>query len=251
MHSDIATIYEQQQAIGYPSEFIEGSADSMVYMQDLFDDWQAKGITSVLHEKKGGYSNNMKCMQGLMAKAESEGVTITGNVEVTGVEFSGKAISAVITNRGKIQTDYVVVSAGPWINTFWKMLDLPAKIRVKDGDEIHENVEMWRYYCLQEGTLGVDPNMLKTNDGKMPPVIHVDTDAPLYSDIDGRLITDKMWGIYYKPDFSFDGVQGGAAPYNVDTTGDDFSIDPYGPESPDFVVGKDFVDMWCAALAFC
>ena len=251
MHSDIATIYEQQQAIGYPSEFIEGSADSMVYMQGLFDDWQAKGITSVLHEKKGGYSNNMKCMQGLMAKAESEGVTITGNVEVTGVEFSGKAISAVITNRGKIQTDYVVVSAGPWINTFWKMLDLPAKIRVKDGDEIHENVEMWRYYCLQEGTLGVDPNMLKTNDGKMPPVIHVDTDAPLYSDIDGRLITDKMWGIYYKPDFSFNGVQGGSAPYNVDTTDDDFSVDPYGAESPDFVVGKDFVDMWCAALAFC
>ena len=194
MHSDIATIYEQQQAIGYPSEFIEGSADSMVYMRGLFDDWQAKGITSVLHEKKGGYSNNMKCMQGLAAKAESEGVTITGNVEVTGFEFSGKAISAVITNRGTIQTDYVVVGAGPWINTFWKMLDLPAKIRVKDGDKIHENVEMWRYYCLQEGTLGVDPNMLKTNDGKMPPVIHVDTDAPLYSDIDGRLITDKMWG---------------------------------------------------------
>ena len=251
MHSDIATIYEQQQAIGYPSEFIEGSADSTVYMRGLFDDWQAKGITSVLHEKKGGFSNNMKCMEGLAAKAESEGVTITGNVEVTGVEYSGKAISAVITNRGTIQTDYVVVGAGPWVNTFWKMLDLPAKIRVKDGDEIHENVEMWRYYCLQEGTLGVDPNMLKTNDGKMPPVIHVDTDAPLYSDIDGRLITDKMWGIYYKPDFSFDGVQGGAAPYNVDTTGDDFSLDPYGTESPDFVVGKDFVDMWCAALAFC
>jgi glycine/D-amino acid oxidase-like deaminating enzyme len=204
-----------------------------------------------LHEKKGGYSNNMKCMQGLAAKAESEGVTITGNVEVTGVEYSGKAISAVITNHGTIQTDYVVVGAGPWVNTFWKMLDLPSKIRVKDGDEVHENVEMWRYYCLQEGTLGVDPNMLKTNDGNSPPVIHVDTDAPLYSDIDGRLITDKMWGIYYKPDFSFDGVQGGAAPYNVDTTGDDFSLDPYGTESPDFVVGKDFVDMWCAALAFC
>ena len=54
MHSDIATIYEQQQSIGYPSEFIEGSADSLVYMQGLFDDWQAKGVTSVLHEKKVG-----------------------------------------------------------------------------------------------------------------------------------------------------------------------------------------------------
>lgn len=251
MHSDIATIYEQQQAIGYPSEFIEGSADSMAYMRGIFDDWQAKGITSVLHEKKGGYSNNMQCMQGLAAKAEGEGVTILGNVEVTGVQYSGNAVSAVVTNRGTIQTDYVVVGAGPWVNTFWKMLDLPTKIKVKDGDTVHENVEMWRYYCLQEGTLGVDPKMLTTNDGEMPPVIHVDTDAPLYSDIDGSLITDKMWGIYYKPDFSFDGVQGGAAPFDVDGTDENFSVDPYGTESPDFVVGKEFIDMWCAALAFC
>jgi Glycine/D-amino acid oxidases (deaminating) len=64
----------------------------------------------------------MKCMQGLAAKAESEGVTITGNVEVTGVEYSGKAISAIVTNRGTIKTDYVVVGVGPWINTFWDML---------------------------------------------------------------------------------------------------------------------------------
>ena len=251
MHSDVASIYEQQKEIGYPSEFVEGSADSMAYMQGIFDDWQAKGITSVLHEKKGGYSNNMKCLQGLAAKAESEEVTIIGNVEVTGVQFSGSSVSAVETNRGTIQTDYVVVGAGPWVNTFWKMLDLPLKINVRDGDTLHEDVQMWRYYCLQEGTLGVDPKMLTTNEGEMSPVIHVDTDAPLYSDIDGKLITDRMWGIYYKPDFSFDGIQGGAAPYDVNGTDENFSVDPYGTESPDFVVGKDFIDMWCAALAFC
>ena len=251
MHSDVASIYEQQKAIGYPSEFVEGSEDSMAYMQGIFGDWQAKGITSVLHEKNGGYSNNMRCMQGLAAKAESEEVTIMGNVEATGVQFSGSSVSAVETNRGTIQTDYVVVGAGPWVNTFWKMLDLPSKINVRNGDTIHEGVQMWRYYCLQEGTLGVDPKMLTTNEGEMPPVIHVDSDAPLYSDIDGRLITDKMWGIYYKPDFSFDGVQGGAAPYDVNGTDEKFSVDPYGTESPDFVVDKDFINMWCAALAFC
>ncbi|GIT71291.1 MAG: hypothetical protein Ct9H300mP28_11050 [Pseudomonadota bacterium] len=109
MHSDVASIYEQQKAIGYPSEFVEGSEDSMAYMQGIFDDWQAKGITSVLHEKKGGYSNNMRCIQGLAAKAESEEVTIMDNVEVTGVQFSGSSVSAVETNRGTIQTDYVVV----------------------------------------------------------------------------------------------------------------------------------------------
>ena len=251
MHSDVASIYEQQKNIGYPSVFVEGSEDSMSYMRGIFNDWQAKGITSVLHEKKGGYSNNMKCMEGLAAKAEREEVTILCNVEVTGVQFSGNSISAVETNRGKIQMDYLIVGLGPWVNTFWNMIDLPSKINVKDGNNIYEGVQMWRYYCLQEGTLGVDPKMLKTNNGEMPPVIHLDTNSPLYSDTDGRLITDKMWGIYYKPDFSFDGVQGGAAPYDVNGTDVNFSVEPYGTESPDFVVGKDFIDMWCAALAFC
>ena len=52
MHKDVASIYEQQKAIGYDSEFIEGEADCMKYMKTIYDDWQAKEITSVLHEKK-------------------------------------------------------------------------------------------------------------------------------------------------------------------------------------------------------
>ncbi len=93
--------------------------------------------------------------------------------------------------------------------------------------------------------------MHRTNDGRFPPVLHVDTDAPLYSDRDGKLITDKLWGIYYKPDFNFGGVQGGASPYKVDQDPDQVAIDPYGPDSPEFVVGEDFIDMWCSALAHC
>ena len=52
MHEDVASIYEQQRAIGYESEFIEGEKDCMNYMKGIFDDWQAQGITSILHEKK-------------------------------------------------------------------------------------------------------------------------------------------------------------------------------------------------------
>ena len=50
--------YEQQKAIGYESNFIEGEKDCSNYMKGIFDDWQAQGITSVLHEKKGGYAFN-------------------------------------------------------------------------------------------------------------------------------------------------------------------------------------------------
>jgi hypothetical protein len=110
---------------------------------------------------------------------------------------------------------------------------------------------MWNYWCLQEGTLGVDPEFQVTNEGKPPPVIHLDTDAPLHSDVDGSLITEEMWGIYYKPDFSFGGVQGGAMPYRVEKPSNEVRVDPYGPASPDFIVGEDFAHTWCSALAFC
>ena len=34
---------------------------------------------------------------------------------------------------------------------------------------MHDDVRMWHYMALQEGTLGVDPDFQKTNDGRMPP----------------------------------------------------------------------------------
>ena len=59
MHENVGQIAKQQKDIGYDSVFIEGEADCTKYMKGLFDDWQAKGITSVLHEKKGGYANKI------------------------------------------------------------------------------------------------------------------------------------------------------------------------------------------------
>jgi glycine/D-amino acid oxidase-like deaminating enzyme len=253
MHKDVASIYAQQKEIGYPSDFIEGEKDCMRYMQNLFSDWQAKGITSVLHEKKGGYANNTASLYGLAKKAEDEGVRIMTGVQVTGFKRDSKgAVTAVETDKGAVQCDQVIVGVGPWVRSIWHMLDLPDAISIKGKDgKIHENVPMWVYWSLQEGTLGVDPDYQKTNDGKMPPVIHVDTDAPLYSDVDKSLITDKLWGIYYKPDFHFGGIQGGAMPFKVKKPIDEVAVDPYGTESPDFIVGDDFAHMWVSALAFC
>jgi hypothetical protein len=138
------------------------------------------------------------------------------------------------------------------VKAIWEMLDLPKAISIKGRDgTMHHDIPMWTFWCLQEGTLGVDPKYGLLDNGEMPPVIHVDTDVPLHSDIDGSLITDQIWGLYYKPDFSFGGVQGGAMPYRIDKNPDDVNVDPYGPASPEFVVGEDFEKMWCSALAFC
>jgi glycine/D-amino acid oxidase-like deaminating enzyme len=253
MHSGVAKIFAEQQAIGYPSTLIEGEADCRAYMLDMFDDWQAPGITAILHEKKGGYANNVRSLRGLAAKAEAEGVRIRPGTRVTGLRTDGGgAVTAVQTDQGEIQCDQLVIAAGPWIRDIWAMLDLPEQISVTGRDgTTRDGQPMWTYWALQEGTLAVDPSEFTDNRGSMPPVLHVDSSAPLHDDVDGSLITDRMWGIYYKPDFNFGGVQGGAAPYVIDKPAGQVAVDPYGPDSPEFTVREDFVRMWTSALAHC
>jgi len=254
MREDVKQIHAEQQAIGYESVFIEGEEESREYMLNMFDDWQAQGITSVLHEKPGGYANNVKAMEGLSKKVLDLGVTIVLDTEVTGFVSAGEGqrVTAVETSSGTIECDKLVIGAGPWVRDFWTMLGLPSQIELKDLDgNVHEDVDMWVFWQLEEGVLEIPPETLVTNDGKVPPVLHVDTDAPLYSVVDGSLITDQLWGIYYKPDWGFGGIQGGAAPWKVPTAVDEVAIDPYGPASTEFVASKEFPEMWVSALAHC
>ncbi len=254
MRDDVGSIYAQQQAIGYESVFIEGAEASSSYMRGVFGDWQAQNITSVLHEKRGGFSNQTKTMYALADKVEKLGVRIISGVTVKGfnTESGSSSIQSVETDKGAITCERVVIAAGPWARDFWAMLDMPGQITVKGLDGVvHNDVDMWRFWQLEEGVLQIDPGLGRADDGTLPPVIHVDTDAPLYSTVDGSLVTDEMWGIYYKPDWHFGGIQGGASPYKVETPWDKVQIDPYGPSSPEFVASDEFAHMWVSALAHC
>src|SRR6266702_361857 len=89
MHADVVQIYEQQQAIGYDSVLVEGEDACRAYMLGMFPDWQATGATTVLHEKQGGYANNISAVAGLEAKARAAGVQIQPGIKVTGLRISG------------------------------------------------------------------------------------------------------------------------------------------------------------------
>ncbi|WP_232664077.1 NAD(P)/FAD-dependent oxidoreductase [Pseudonocardia sp. TRM90224] len=252
MRADVEQIYAEQQAIGYPSELVVGEQACREYMTAMFSDWKAPGITAVLHEKRGGYANNVASLKGLAAKAEAEGVQIRTGVRVTDLTLKRGRVFAIETDQGDISCEQLIVAVGPWIRDIWSMLEMPDRIPVTGPDgTVHPDRPMWTYWALQEGVLEVDPNTFVDNGGGMPPVLHVDSDQPLYDDTDGSLITDELWGIYYKPDFSFGGVQGGASPVEVRRPAGQVEVDPYGPHSPEFTVGDDFVRMWTSALAHC
>ena len=241
--SDLVATFERQERIGYRSELIVGERAVDEHMKALFPDWRAKGVTVCLHEHQGGFAFNMASVLGLVGKCESEDVSILSGVEVQELELAGDgAVTALRTSRGRIEVgEQLVIAPGPWAKRFWGLLGLPMviDIRTPSGDVVKDR-PMWTYWNLQEGEIRVDPLLFAKADGGAPPVIHLDTDAPLYTD-DGVLVTDELWGIYYKRDRH--GVQGGAAPLTVE---DDVVLDPY-PQTTNVEPG--FADLWCAALS--
>jgi methylglutamate dehydrogenase subunit A len=241
--SDLTAVAERHERIGYRSELILGERSVDEHMKALFPDWRARGVTVCLHEKQGGFAFNMASVIGLVEKCESENVSILSEVEVHELELGADdAVAAVITNRGRIEVgEQVVLAPGPWAKQFWRMLGLPMRIdiRTPSGDVVKDR-PMWTYWNLQEGEISVEPTIFATASGDAPPVIHLDSDAPLYTD-DGDLVTDELWGIYFKRDR--EGIQGGASPLTV---GEEVELDPY-PQTTD--VDPSFADMWCAALS--
>ena len=241
--SDLAATFERQERIGYRSTFVTGAGEVDAYMKRIFPDWRAQGVTALLHEHQGGFAFNRESVLGLAGKCAEEGVEILTGVEVRAIDLAADGTaSALETSRGRVEVgEQLVIAPGPWAKRFWSLLELPATIDVAtpSGEVVHDR-PMWTYWNLQEGEISVDPLMFATADGSAPPVIHLDTDAPLHAD-DGELITDELWGIYYKRDRH--GVQGGASPLTVEG---DVELDPY-PSTTD--VDARFPDMWCAALS--
>jgi glycine/D-amino acid oxidase-like deaminating enzyme len=240
---DLAQVFERQQRIGYPSELVVGERDVAEHMRGLFGDWRAPGLSVCLHERAGGFAYNRESVHGLAAKAQAAGAEIATGVEVTGFELDAAgAVVRVETTAGPLFVEQVVVAAGPWTPALWEMLGLPRRldVRMPDGGTAPDQ-EMWTYWYLQEGEIDVDPALFVTDDGALPPVLHVDSSEPLRSD-EGALLADEMWGVYFKQDR--DSVQGGAAPL---PQGHEFAVDPYPTGSAE----PEFADMWCAALSHC
>lgn len=247
--ADLEVIYERQQGSGYRSDLILGEDEVYKYMRAMFPDWQARGLNACLHEKQGGFAFNNPSVMGLVGLAESQGVTVLSGVEVEGFEINNGRVAQVRTNRGEITADEVVVAVGPWIKQVWQMLELPQKIDIHTPDEDWiRDQPMWTFWRLQEGEIRIDPEEFVTAQGNYPPVIHIDSTERLISDRSGEVITNDLWGIYFKRDKH--GVQGGAVPENI---GPDAEVDPYpySPDSQRYVVGKDFVDYWTSGLAHC
>lgn len=244
---DFESIAARHEKIGYRARLIRGEQQVFDYMRGVFPDWRARGLSVCLHELQGGFAFNRESMRGLARKAAEEGVRILTGVTVTGFDLQADgAVRTVKTSRGDLAVEQVVIGVGPWIKQVWEMLGLSHRVDVRHNGTLRPGLEMWTYWQLQEGEIRVDPASYTTAEGKMPPVVHIDSSEPLLADDDGRKIADGLWGIYFKRDRQ--GVQGGAVPIQLGGTA---QVDPYGPRSPHYTVRNDFAAYWTAGLAHC
>ena len=242
-------VYEQQKNIGFESTFIVGTKDCDKYMKNIFDDWQAQGIESVLHEKNSGYGHNRGAILGLEKLVKNEGAKIIEGVEVLEINYDSNSSSArsVTTTNGVFEFENLIIAPGPWAEKFWKLMGQSDYIEV-DGTQ----QKMWNYNMLEEGELEYEPAQHITNDHKESPIVHVDTEATLISKHSGKVIHEnEIWGFYYKPDVYRKCIQGGSTPVQVVREPHTIELEPYGHDSKIFQTRAAFYDKWTSALAFC
>jgi glycine/D-amino acid oxidase-like deaminating enzyme len=244
MREGLEAVHERHKILGYPSTLVTGEKEVKKYMQNIFHDWQAEKLSVVLHEHRGGHAWSKQAIHGLAIKAETEDTQLAIGPTVTGFRCNAAGeVTVVETDFGDVEIGIVVVAVGPWINNLWQMLDLP--MQVNDPKNPGQKIDIWRFLALQEGEIDINPYVHITNEGKRPPLVHVDSDVPLHGE-NGQLVWDEPWGIYFKRDKH--SVQGGAVPLDV---GPDCDVDPYGTRSPYYCVDDQFYDLWVASLAHC
>jgi glycine/D-amino acid oxidase-like deaminating enzyme len=243
---DLEAIAERQREVGFESELASGDSACAEYLEWLWPDVNSDGVSAVLHEKRSGWADAIGTVRNLARLAREAGVQIFEGVEVTGLEYSGTEVDAVITSDGTIRCEAVVGATGLWTPDWWRMQGLDPVVTVGERDS-GEQVPLVEYWLAQEGDFVLPGVGLAGNAGRAAPVVHFDHTEPLYSDRDGELITDQPWGIYFRMGKTGSGIVGGGLPLKM---GPDFSVDPYGPDNAEQLAGDDLSEFFTSGLAF-
>jgi glycine/D-amino acid oxidase-like deaminating enzyme len=248
--TDYETMHRSQNEAGYASDLYVGT-DAKSFLKSIWPDFNVERVDCVLHEKPSGYAGTHTAVSGLAAKCRQWGVELQSGVEVQGYEMTGNRVTGVITNRGLIKADVVVICAGAWMSKHWQWLGKPSTLDVRYPDGgVAKSQDMWTYWRLLEGEVYLDGISYRTKEDCDPPVLHVELmNTPVVTE-DGRMFPDQHFYTYVRyaaERIGAPGVQGGTIPIKL---GPAAVLDPYGHENPQYQADPWFADYYCATLAY-
>jgi sarcosine oxidase subunit beta len=87
------------------------------------------GLLAAAFSPDDGHCTPESVVHGYAAGARRHGATVLRHCAVTGIELHGDTITAVATERGRIETDTVICTAGAWSRAVGAMagVDLPVQ----------------------------------------------------------------------------------------------------------------------------
>jgi glycine/D-amino acid oxidase-like deaminating enzyme len=141
---DYEKIHASQNSVGYHSDIYQGR-DAKNFLTRIWPDFKTANIDVVLHEKISGYAGTRQAVAGLAQKCRDHGVRIFTGVEVTGYQraSAGGHVSKVVTDRGAIACEMVVLGLGAWTPKHWAMLGHGDTIEAKYPDGAAVKKDMW------------------------------------------------------------------------------------------------------------
>ena len=236
---DLAAIADQHVRIGYESELVSGAEACLEYLSWSWPDWEAP-VEALLHERRGGWADSMQTVRRLAERARAAGAEIREGVEVVGFELGESGVDALLTARGPLECETLVVAPGPWAEQTWRMLGLEPHVEV-DGRR-RPLIEYWK---AQEGEFALPGAGLSGRAGGEAPVVHLDQSGPLLSDRDGSVLVDGPWGIYFRMGRTGTGITGGGLPVLLEHP----DLDPYGPDNPEHAAEPAFREFFTSGVA--
>ena len=178
---------ERQERIGYRSTLVTGEAECDAHMQRALPRLARAGHDgrACTSTRAASRSTWTRCTAS-PARRESEGVA-----DRHGRRRHGLRAADDVGRRHEVRPNQGAIEVGEQVDRRRRPVGRRRSGRcsgMPDRDR-HPHARrrrppdqaMWTYWYLQEGEIAVDPLIVRDRrDGGAPPVIHVDTDAPLH-----------------------------------------------------------------------
>jgi glycine cleavage system aminomethyltransferase T/glycine/D-amino acid oxidase-like deaminating enzyme len=152
-HLSLATSPERQEALRREAAWMHGFGveDVEISAREVADMWplaRTDDVLSAFYVADEGRADPVGVATALAKGAQQRGVRIVEGVAATGVDVAGRRVRAVLTDRGRIETEVVVNAAGMWARQFGALAGVSVPLQAAE-----------HYYLLTDTVPGMDPDL--------------------------------------------------------------------------------------------
>jgi heterotetrameric sarcosine oxidase gamma subunit len=157
-HLSIATTPQRQEALRREAQWMHGFGveDTEISAREVAQMWplaRTDDILSGFYVADEGRADPVGVATSLAKGARQMGVRIIEGVAATGVETRNRRVTAVLTERGRIETEIVVNAAGMWARQFGALAGVSVPLQAAE-----------HYYLLTDTVPGMDTDLAVIED---------------------------------------------------------------------------------------